>query len=222
MNRFVYEVSEWLFAKPKHLFNQADVILYHPGHFPELNEQLVHHWRRMGEGTILIPAVHNRFLQADEYEFHKQILVEQGIPHEKVEAVRGEFGQVRDVVRAAFQLLAEREVRRVLLAGKAFFCRRFLLLASYYALPSMEIDILPLNDHRGITSDSWFLSEAGIQRVLKEVEACAALLLQWNKERAGKFSPNICQAHSKKGGGNPDERTGIDRDCGPGNFASDL
>jgi hypothetical protein len=149
-------------------------------------------------------------------------LVEQGIPHEKVEPVRGEFRQVRDVVRAAFQLLAERDVRRVLLAGKAFFCRRFLLLASYFASLGMEIDILPLNDHRGITSGSWFLSEVGIQRVLKEVEACAAILWQLNEERAGKFNPSICQTHSKKGEGDPDERTGIDSDCGPGNFASDL
>jgi hypothetical protein len=44
------------------------------------------------------------------------------------------------------------------------------------------------------------------KRVLKEVEACAAILWQLNEECAGKFNPSICQTHSKKGEGDPDER----------------
>ncbi|MFF2450527.1 hypothetical protein ACFVSW_26130 [Neobacillus sp. NPDC058068] len=42
MNKSVIEcIDEMVFMNRINLFEKPDVILYHPGHFPELNEQFL-------------------------------------------------------------------------------------------------------------------------------------------------------------------------------------
>ncbi|ENQ3106887.1 hypothetical protein ACEOWJ_002930 [Bacillus cereus] len=67
-------------------------------------------------------------------------------------------------------MINKQEVTNVLLAGKRFFCRRFLLLASLYAAEDKILDVLPLQDLRQINRDTWHTSEQGRQRITNELK----------------------------------------------------
>ncbi|WP_124727007.1 hypothetical protein [Staphylospora marina] len=182
MDPFLVAVTELVFMKPKSLFTSPDAVLYHPGHFPELNRQLVDALRDKTFRYVLIPSIHNRFLDADEYEFHKPLLVELGLPENKIRPVTGEFQSVRGVVKQAFIWLQTQPVTNVLLAGKAFFCRRFHLLSSLYAPAGMKLDVLPLHDHRNISENRWFETETGRHKVMNELQSISEWI-QENKDR---------------------------------------
>jgi hypothetical protein len=172
---YISALSELVFIERKHIFTHADVELYHPGHFPELNRYILDLYQSEGFKKVMIPSIHNPFLNANEYETHKAILVEYGIPEEKIVPIVGEQHSARDVVRNAMSCLMPDETK-VLLAGKAFFCRRFLLLASLYAQSDVLLDVYPMEDERGINRHTWHESEQGIQRVLNEVRQYAAIV----------------------------------------------
>jgi hypothetical protein len=174
-HNLISALSELVFIERKHIFTNADVVLYHPGHFPELNRYILDLYKSEGFKKVMIPSIHNPFLNANEYETHKAILAEYGIPEDKIFPIVGEQHSVRDVVKNAMSSLTPDE-RKVLLAGKAFFCRRFLLLASLYAQSDVLLDVYPMEDERGINKYTWHESEQGIQRVLNEVRQYAAIV----------------------------------------------
>ena len=171
-------IDELIFMKSKGLFSRSDVILYHPGHFPELNEQLFNYYRNNDKSIIMIPDVFNTFLGMSEYEYYTPLLTEKGIKKEKlckIPVYEGEQG-VEAVIRSAFQLLNGTNYKYIMLAGKSFFSRRFYLLASIYAAEDKVIDVLPLNDNRGIVPANWHDSKKGRERILNELEQYGAIL----------------------------------------------
>jgi hypothetical protein len=86
-----------------------------------------------------------------EYEVHKPILMEGGIPeHDIIHISEG--------------------------TTIAFFARRFLLLGERYAPKDALVDVLGLVDNRGITKDNWMNSTQGKQRVIGELEKIAKIL----------------------------------------------
>jgi hypothetical protein len=182
MNHFVESISDLVFIESRKLFTYADVILFHPGHFPELNEQLVEHIQKIEYGKVMIPSLYNRFLEANEYEYHKPILVNLGVQSEKILPITGDHKSVQDIVKSAFESLQNERVTNVLLAGKAFFCRRFLLLSSIYAPDHMKLDVLPLYDNRGIDKTAWFQTEKGVQRVMNEVKQYSKIIETYSTE----------------------------------------
>lgn len=172
----VSAISDLVFIERKGLFTYPDVVLFHPGHFPELNKLIVELYNTEGFKKLLLPSIYNQFLGANEYDYYQSLLVEYGIPEEKIYPVLGEQETADDVIRNAMASLRAEE-STVLLAGKAFFCRRFILLASKYAGKDVLLDVYPMEDDRGINKHTWYQSETGQKRVLNEVKQYSALMV---------------------------------------------
>lgn len=144
------------------------MVLFHPGNFPELNQAIGDLYKSEGFGRVMVPTLDNSYLNVSEYEYHRRYLVDYGIPEEKISLILGEQRTVSDVIRNAM-LSLEPDDDTILLAGKAFFCRRFLLLASRHAGENKTLDIYPLIDDQGINKATWHQSQKGRERVLNEV-----------------------------------------------------
>ncbi|WP_142384772.1 hypothetical protein [Bacillus sp. M6-12] len=67
-----------------HLFQKPDMILYHPGRFPELNEQLIAYYMIFGANLIMVTRSFNSFLNSREYEYYAPLLKKEGIEKEKL------------------------------------------------------------------------------------------------------------------------------------------
>ncbi len=171
-------INEMVFMDRINLFEKPDVILYHPGHFPELNEQLLDYYKKFGANLILIPDVYNDFLKCNEYDFYAPLLIIEGIEKEKVMPIPTGNGLdgVDGVVQSAFRFLNNTSHKNILLAGKSFFCKRFYLLASIYANDNKVLDVLPLQDKRDIIPTKWTQSEKGRARILNEIEQYAKIV----------------------------------------------
>lgn len=173
-------INEMVFMDRMKLFEKPDVILYHPGHFPELNEQLINYYKTFGANLIMIPNVFNTFLECNEYDFYAPLLINAGIDKEKIVPIHttidGKIG-VESVIQSAFSFLNSTSHQNILLAGKSFFCKRFFLLASIYASDEKNLDVLPLQDDRDIVPTKWTQSEKGRARVLNEIEQYAKIIM---------------------------------------------
>jgi hypothetical protein len=172
-------IDEMVFMDRMNLFEHPDVILYHPGHFPELNEQLLNYDKIFGANLIMIPNVYNSFLECNEYDFYAPLLISRGIKKEKImpiqtslEGIQG----VEGVIESAFRFLNDTSHKNIVLAGKSFFCKRFYLLATIYANDDKVVDILPLQDNREIIPTKWTESEKGRIRILNEIEQYSNIL----------------------------------------------
>ncbi|PEA83052.1 hypothetical protein [Bacillus pseudomycoides] len=178
-NQFTTLLSEMTFLERQFKFRNPDAVLYHPGHYTELNEQIITLFHEESFKTIMIPSVHNTFLNANEFTFHKELLVKSGIPEELVIPITGEDNTANDVIKNAMLLLSKTtENKNILLAGKTFFMKRFLLIATAFATNDMTIDVLPLQDHRNLTKDTWYLTDTGKKRVLNEYHMISQFLKQ--------------------------------------------
>lgn len=165
-------INELVFMPRKYLFDVPDVILYHPGHFPELNKQLIDFYNKSGAKKIMIPENHNSFLNCGEFDFYEPLLMKEGIEKEKLAPIKNnlEKAGVEGVIQSAFEYLNHTDYKNILLAGKSFFCRRFYLLATVYANTDKVLDVLPLQDDRNIIPNEWMNSEKGKYRVQNEIE----------------------------------------------------
>lgn len=103
-NSTIQCINQLVFMEKLNRFDQPDVILYHPGHFPELNEQLLAYYKQEGAKLIMIPEVHNTFLGCGEFDYYKPLLVKEGIKQEKLMAITADQDAkgVEDVIRSAF------------------------------------------------------------------------------------------------------------------------
>jgi hypothetical protein len=164
-----------IFVERSNLFSTVDVVIYHPGHFPELNIQISGLYLAEGFKKIYLPNVYNKFLQDYEFEYHKPLLIDLGIPSEIIFPIQGQHQNGNDVVRAAVQGL-DKEERHILLAGKAFFCRRFLTLASLHGREDCLFDVYPLIDDRDINHMNWAISEKGRARIMNEMKVLSEIV----------------------------------------------
>ncbi|MDZ5610165.1 hypothetical protein U2I54_24800 [Bacillus pseudomycoides] len=178
-NKFNALLSEMIFIERQNKIQNPDAVLYHPGHYTELNEQIITLFHEEGFKTIMIPSVHNTFLNANEFIFHKEILVKSGIPEELVIPITGEATTANDVIKNAMLHLSKTTVsKNILLVGKTFFMKRFLLIATAFATSNMTIDVLPLQDNRNLTKDTWHLTDIGRKRVWNEYHMISRFLQQ--------------------------------------------
>jgi hypothetical protein len=189
--QFIESLSDFIFLERQHLYKEADVVLYHPGHFPELNNDISRLYIDEPFKKIMIPNVHNGFLNQNEYHYHKNILIDRGIPKDIILPIEGEAYTANDVIKNAMLQLNHKEDQKILLAGKSFFCRRFFLIASAYAEDNMLLDVLPIEDKRGINKESWFLSDVGTNRVLNEMKMINEFLQKNNKELLDSLSKQV-------------------------------
>lgn len=191
-NITIESINDLVFMQPLNLFQKPDVILYHPGHFPELNEQLLAYYKQSQASLIMIPEAFNHFLDCSEYEYYAPLLIEAGIDQDMIKPIpkNKETPGVDGVIQSAFEILNETNQSNILLAGKSFFCRRFYLLASLYANDDKLIDILPLQDGRGIVPTLWTQSAKGRARILNEIEQYARISKEkiWNMDSLDKMT----------------------------------
>lgn len=173
--QFLESVSDLVFIKRKQHFQNPDVVIYHPGHFPELNDEILKLYYAEGFKKLMIPSIYNRFLERNEYEHHSKLLIELGIPEDVIAPIEGNFKRVDEVVSGAVNSLSQDE-KNILLAGKSFFCKRFLLLATKNAIEGQIFDVLPLEDERRINRSNWYMSDKGIARVLNEVKEISRII----------------------------------------------
>ncbi|WP_410982788.1 hypothetical protein [Bacillus cereus] len=176
-NLFTTLLSEMIFLERQNTFQSPDVVLYHPGHYIELNEQIIILFHKEGFKKLMIPSIYNRFLDENEFIFHKEILVKSGIPEELIIPIIGEATTANDVIKNAMLYLRNTTAHKnILLAGKTFFMKRFLLIATAFATDDMVIDVFPLQDHRNFTKDTWYLTDSGKKRVLNEYHMISRFL----------------------------------------------
>lgn len=101
-------------------FEHPDVILYHPGHFPELNEQLLEYYRLYGANFIMIPNVFNTFLGCNEYDYYAPLLINGGIEKDKIMPIQTSIDTtngVEGVIESAFSLPKWHYSYKLLTAG---------------------------------------------------------------------------------------------------------
>jgi hypothetical protein len=89
--QFLESISDLVFIERKQKFPHGDVVLYHPGHFPELNKEILNLYENEGFKKLMIPSIYNRFLEKNEYEYHSKLLIELGIPEEVILPIQGNF-----------------------------------------------------------------------------------------------------------------------------------
>lgn len=172
-------INQMVFMDRMNLFEHPDVILYHPGHFPELNEQLLDYYKIYVANLIMVPNVFNSFLECNEYDFYAPILINGGIKKEKIKPIQSSMDGTKGVeglIESAFMFLNDTNHKNILLAGKSFFCKRFYLLSTIYAKDEKVIDVFPLQDNREIIPTKWTQSEKGRARVLNEIEEYSNIL----------------------------------------------
>ncbi|YCA12909.1 hypothetical protein M1D60_09395 [Bacillus sp. AK128] len=174
--QFAKLLGEMTFIDREKKFRNADVVIYHPGHFPELNGHILRLYQEEPFKKIMIPNVHNKFLNEDEFFYHKKLLVELGIPEDILFPIRGEAESANDVIRNAMFQIDNKTDKNILLAGKTFFMSRFLLIASLYAMDDVILDVFPLEDNRGLNKETWYLSEDGRKRVINEYQMISQFL----------------------------------------------
>lgn len=186
----IESIGEMLFIKRRGIFPQANIVLYHPGHFPELNKDITSLYLDEGFDEVWIPDIHNNFLNESEYTYHKAILVSQGIPENIIQPIKAQQKNVEDVIRHAFEEINKNEEKKnVLLAGKSFFIMRFYTLACLFSEVKNNIDILPLEDRRGINVSEWNKSEKGRERVISEIRKISEILERHNEILAESYKP---------------------------------
>jgi hypothetical protein len=187
MNKqFLNEISDLVFIKRKQLHMHVDVVIYHPGHFPELNNEILKLYKAEGFRKLMIPSIHNRFLEKNEYEYHSKLLVEMGIPEDVIVPIEGDFKRVDEIVSGAIRNLT-RDEKNILLAGKSFFCKRLMLLATLNAREDQVFDVFPLEDERKINEFTWFSSDKGIARVLNEIKEISRIVNE-SRPKASSFN----------------------------------
>ncbi|RXI96704.1 hypothetical protein DS745_23695 [Anaerobacillus alkaliphilus] len=180
--QFTRLLAEHTFKGREYSFTHADVVLYHPGHYMELNEQIVALYQQEGFEKIMIPKVFNKFLGEEEYAYHKELLSEMGIPEEIILPIEGEAASANEIIEHAMSHLAETSAKKVLLAGKTFFMKRFLLIATAFAKEDMVLDVLPLVDKRGLNKENWHETEQGKKRVFHEFQMIAQFLSKYQSK----------------------------------------
>ncbi|MFE1626982.1 ElyC/SanA/YdcF family protein [Brevibacillus reuszeri] len=171
-------ISEFIFAEREHLFSHPDLVIYHPGHYAELNEQIIRFYKQEGFSKITLSSAPNRFMNGkSEYEMFKPILVSGGIPENDIIHIT-QGSTIDEIVRYSFQIPLQQSIqfKNVLLVGKAFFMRRFLLLGEKYAPEGSVLDVMGLTDNRGIEKNNWSDTEHGKNRVIGELEKISFLL----------------------------------------------
>lgn len=106
-----------------------------------------------------------------ECEFYTDVLVQNGVPQSAILAEdQSSFTQENAIFSRQVTDHMGLAVKRAIICCKSFHARRCLM---YYgmAFPETELLVCPV-DVYGISADTWFLTECGIDRVLGELARC--------------------------------------------------
>jgi uncharacterized SAM-binding protein YcdF (DUF218 family) len=151
---------------------QADIILIPGASQASLMERAVELYKR-GLSPYILPSggEGNRQVETTEWAFLRDVALENGIPKE---VILQEDKAQHTFENARFSLEVLRmsgiEPKKVILVCKATHSRRALLTYQTVFPKETEFMTSPIIDRTGITKENWYLSEEGINNVMKEVE----------------------------------------------------
>ncbi len=175
-------ISDFLFVNRREIFTRPDLVIFHPGHYKELNEDILRLYHEEGFSFLTLSGAPNSFMGGkSEYEVHKPFLMAGGVPEETI-LLEPDGKTIEEIVRNSFLIPSRYGLtyQTALLVGKSFFARRLLLMGELFAPEDVRVDVLGLSDRRGITRTEWMNSEIGRQRVSGEFKRISSLLSELN------------------------------------------
>ena len=182
-------ITDFIFVKDE--LEKSDVIFIPGGSAPELGEQAAELCKR-GLAQFVIPSgavslktnefggvkskreIYNKDYLT-ECEFLTDVLQINGVPREAI-ICEDKSGYTKQNAEFSARAAAEAgiAVRKAILCCKSYHARRA-LMCYQHAFPNTEIFVYPIPyraDDVEISAENWHESEAGIQRVLGELERC--------------------------------------------------
>lgn len=174
--RFFDCITDFIFREDPP--EQADVIFVPGGNYPEAALRAAELYRE-GYAPYILPSGRCSILKGrfesdnfeTEWEYLKDILVNQRVPQEAVLKEDQATYTYENAIYSRKRLDQEGiHVSTAILCCQAFHARRSLM---YYQeqFPQVRILVCPVVT-RGISRDTWYLTEEGIDTVLGELERC--------------------------------------------------
>lgn len=183
--KFIDDITKFIFLSDEP--QEADIIFIPGGSYPEIGERAASLWndkfssiilpsgkysvkRGFFPGALSKANLYNKEYHS-EWEFLKDVLVQNGVEEK---AVLREDEATNTYENALFSKRVTDglgiSVRKAIICCKAFHARRCLM---YYQTlyPQTEFIICP-TETRGITSENWFKTDDGIEKVMGELARC--------------------------------------------------
>ncbi len=145
----------------------ADLAFVFGTRFPDPIERVIALFHHQVVGTIVLTGGTNRHTGINEAQTHLQMLLEHGIPQQRIVVEDESTNTYENVVFALPRIGAVLPVFETVLAvAKWYHARRALMTLKANFPAGIRYHVLSYAPE-GITPDNWFLSEQGQQRILK-------------------------------------------------------
>ena len=189
--KFIDDITDFIFLQDK--VQKADIIFIPGGSHPELGEYSAELWKQ-GYAPLIMPSggvsiktgkfngvkskkeVYNKDYKTD-CEFLADVLIKNDVPEssilwEDTSSYTKENALFSRRITDANNL----DIKKAILCCKSFHARRS-LICYQLAFPNTEFYIHPIPYYDGkilISRDNWYKTEAGIKRVLGELQRCGS------------------------------------------------
>ena len=172
MNRFYDEITEFIFVENEPA--RSDIIFVPGGNYPDAARKAAKLYQEgysdyiLPSGRFSIRTGHFEGRQETEWEYLKDILLEEGVPEKAIlKEDRATFTYENAIFSRKAADRAGLAVKRAILCCQAFHARRALM---YYQqqFPEAQFLVCPAVT-QGISRDTWFLDQHAGNRVLGEL-----------------------------------------------------
>jgi uncharacterized SAM-binding protein YcdF (DUF218 family) len=185
--RIIQEITDFVFVEDK--IEKSDIIFVPGGSHPELGEYAARLWKE-GYAPLVMPSggvsiktgkfngvkakqeIYNKYYLTD-CEFLTDVLTINGVPKN---AIIGENQSsfTKDNAYFSSKVLNQKDIiiKKAIICCKNFHARRA-LMCYQFAFPEVEFYVYPTpyyEQNIDITKDNWHQSDAGIKRVLGELQ----------------------------------------------------
>ncbi len=203
MNQIIQDISDFIFVE--HEPQKADAIMVVGGVFPEVGEMAADLWKKgyapvvFASGGVSIKIgkfagvrskqeIYNKEYTS-EFDFYQDVLRMNGVSED---AILGEQRSsfTRENAMFAREVADEHGMvlKKVILVCKAFHARRSLMFYQA-AFPEVDFFVVTFAAY-GITKETWYQSEYGVERVLGEMKRCGEQFTNNDIEKY-KYSHNL-------------------------------
>ena len=187
--KVIDDISDFIFLQDE--MQKADIIFIPGGSHPELGEYAAELWKQ-GFASLVMPSggvsvktgkfngvKSKKELYDKDYktdcEFLADVLIKNGVPENSI-IWEDKSGYTKE--NAAFsRTIADKNnlhITKAILCCKSFHARRS-LMCYQLAFPDTEFFVYPVpyyQDNMLISKENWYKTEAGIKRVLGELQRC--------------------------------------------------
>jgi uncharacterized SAM-binding protein YcdF (DUF218 family) len=187
--KFIDDISDFIFLQDE--MEKADIIFIPGGSHPELGEHAAKLWKQ-GLASLIMPSggvsvktgkfngvkskkeIYNKEYMTD-CEFIADVLLKNGVQKNSIiwEDTSG-YTKENALFSRRIADVNNLSIKKAILCCKSFHARRS-LMCYQLAFPEVEFYIHPVPYHEGdifISKETWYKTEAGIKRVLGELQRC--------------------------------------------------